>query len=156
MSLTDRGGDKLHRAIIYLQNHATEVVPFLKEQMKVPVGPPAEWVAARSRIWTQWPIGIASVPPLSWPVPPIWWKFSYGTRYGLRHRRLATAFVRCWPRPKRQLRRNCGPFGCARYWSSSARPMPERVLAEWAKGPIGGLLTREAAESLGRLKERQR
>jgi hypothetical protein len=129
-------------------------VALLKERMKVPTTPTAEWVAARIKSLDaagfkereQASADLAAAGPAVVPALRAALKDSSAEARS----RLEALLARPQSPSPDQLRavRACEVL------EGMNMPEARELLAEWARGPTGAPLTREAAESLDRLRRR--
>jgi WD40 repeat protein len=141
-------------AIRHLRRHPAVAVAFLKERMKVPTAPAADWVAGRIsgldaaqfRDREKATADLAGVGELAVPELRAALKASSPEA----RRRLEGLLVRA-DAPSREAWR---AVRACEALEGIGTPAARELLAAWAKGPPGATLTREAAGSLERLARR--
>jgi WD40 repeat protein len=142
--------------IRYLRQHPTEAVPFLKERMKVPTAPAADWIAARIKLLdaaqfrdrekaTTDLAGVGEV-----IVPEL--RAAHKTASPEARRRLDGLLEQATAPTRETWRSIRACEALEGIGTTEAR----ELLAKWAKGPSAATLTREAAESFERLAKRGR
>jgi WD40 repeat protein len=141
--------------IRFLRQHPTEAVPFLKERMKVPTAPAADWVvgrikeldAAQFRDREKATADLAGAGELV--VPEL--RAALKAAAPEARRRLEGLLERA-ESPSREAWR--AARACEAL-EGIGTPAARELLAAWAKGPPAATLSREAAESLERLGKRR-
>jgi hypothetical protein len=149
-----RDSDPAYVAITHLQAHPPQAVALLKSKMKVLVAPAAEWTvlrikdldAAEFRKREKATSELAEVGELVLPqLRDALAKASPEARERLNA--LIPKAAAMTPEKLRAIR-------ACEVLEGTATPEAKALLAEWAKGPAAATLTREATESLERLKRR--
>jgi WD40 repeat protein len=153
-ALAEDDAERAFTAIRRLRTFPTEAIAFLKERVKVPAGPSAEWLADRTRAldapqFRDREKATADLIEAGEPVGP-----SLGAALPAAspeaRRRIESVLERI-AAPSPEMRR---AIRACEVLEGIGSPEAREVLAAWAKGPPGTTLTREASESLARRKGR--
>jgi WD40 repeat protein len=152
--LADEKAEAAFDAIHLLQANPKEAVAFLKERMKVPTAPAADWLAARVKALDaanfkereQASADLAAAGEVVLPALQSALKGSSAEA----HRRLEALLLPPTAPSREMLRaiRSCEVL------EGIGTPEARNLLTTWAKGAPAATLTREAAESLERLAKR--
>jgi WD40 repeat protein len=153
-ALAGESAEGAYEVVSQLRSIPAEAVAFLKKRMTVPEGPTAAWVAERLKgldapLYRDREKASADLLRAGDLVVGQLWD-ALPTASPEARERLTTLITRGQEMTPDKLR---AIRGCE-ILEAAGTPEARSLLAEWAKGPPGSTLTREAAESLGRLGKR--
>jgi WD40 repeat protein len=153
----DLGGESAEaafNAIRVLRANPAEAAPFLKERVKVPSAPTADWIAVRVKALDapayrdreKAAAELAAVIELIGPALAA----AQATATPEARERLTAVLAKADAQTPDKLR----AIRASEVLEGIGTPAARELLASWARGPAGSTLTREATESLERLKRR--
>jgi WD40 repeat protein len=152
--LASNDAEVAFNVICLLRANAAQAIPFLKERMKVATKPSAEWIAARIRdldaaeFRKREVAGVDLAAEGEVILPELLRALAKATPEARERLTALIAKVQKITPDKLRAIRACEAL------EGIASDEAKALLAEWAKGPASATLTREAGESMGRLRQR--